>query len=475
MHYIFIGNGIISLSTAFRLLENLSSSSKITIIGAKERVGSATLAAAAMLNSFCEVDEDTFSNKYNKLRFEMSIKATDLWPAFIKKYSQLKDIQKTKHPNPILDGGLGTYLINNTSADSYDDENYNLIIKALKKYDQPYQPVEPQDIPGYYPNQKDRTNHAIFIRNEGWINPNSTINSLEQYLGNDGRVDFVNENVKFLNQRNNKLDHLTLVSGKKISGDKFLLASGSNVTDLLRDSKIDITIPRIFYGVGVSVLISNPKEYLSNCIRTPNRGLACGIYASPFMSRDSTNKVVAGATNLISPRPIFKPRIVEVQSLLENVKNQINLKMYNSELEKINIGWRPTSADTYPLIGPTSVEGLYIASGTKRDGFHQAPLLSKILSSMLSGEKVDKKYKWFHPERNHIRTLTREQAIKKSVKHLMSASYQHGFSPGLYTTENKLRNKYKDDLEKLHDDVGAINWGIPTDMLEMYRYNQIKY
>ena len=147
--------------------------------------------------------------------------------------------------------------------------------------------MEPQDIPGYYPNQKDRTNHAIFIRNEGWINPNSTINSLEQYLGNDGRVDFVNENVKFLNQRNNKLDHLTLVSGKKISGDKFLLASGSNVTDLLHDSKIDITIPRIFYGVGVSVLISNPKEYLSNCIRTPNRGLACGIYASPFMSRDS--------------------------------------------------------------------------------------------------------------------------------------------------------------------------------------------
>ena len=75
--------------------------------------------------------------------------------------------------------------------------------------------MEPQDIPGYYPNQKDRTNHAIFIRNEGWINPNSTINSLEQYLGNDGRVDFVNENVKFLNQRNNKLDHLTLVSGQK--------------------------------------------------------------------------------------------------------------------------------------------------------------------------------------------------------------------------------------------------------------------
>ena len=149
--------------------------------------------------------------------------------------------------------------------------------------------------------------------------------------------------------------------------------------------------------------------------------------------------------------------------------------MYKSELEKINIGWRPTSADTYPILGPTSLKGLYIASGTKRDGFHQAPLLSKILSSILSGEKVDEKYKWFYPERNHIHTLSREHAIEKSVKHLMSASYQHGFSPGLYTTENRLRDKYREDLEKLHDDVGAINWGIPTDMIEMYRYNKIKY
>ena len=57
----------------------------------------------------------------------------------------------------------------------------------------------------------------------------------------------------------------------------------------------------------------------------------------------------------------------------------------------------------------------------------------------------------------------------------MSASYQHGFHPGLYTTENNLRNKFKTDLEKLHDDVGAVNWGIPADMIEMYRHNNIRY
>ena len=208
MHYIFIGNGIISLSTAFRLLKNLSSSCEITIVGKSSRIGSATLAAAAMLNSFCEVDEDTFSNKYNRLRFEMSLNATDLWPSFIKEYSYSIKQKKTQNSNPIIDGGLGTFLINNTSADSYDDANYNLIIKALKKHNQPYKIVDPQEIPGYYPNQKDRTNKAIFIQNEGWINPYSTMESLEKCLRNDGRVNFINENVKTLNHNNNSLNYI---------------------------------------------------------------------------------------------------------------------------------------------------------------------------------------------------------------------------------------------------------------------------
>ena len=209
MHYIFIGNGIISLSTAFRLLKNLSHPLKLQLLEQK-RVGSATLAARS-IKLYCEIDENTFANKYNIFRFEMSSKATDLWPSFIKEISNSIDNRKAKSSNPIIDGGLGTFLINNTSADSYDDENYNLIIKALDKYDQSYKSVDPQVIPGYYPNQKDRTNKAVFIDNEGWVNPNSTIKFLEKHLKNDGRVSFINENVKILNHRNNRLDHNTII------------------------------------------------------------------------------------------------------------------------------------------------------------------------------------------------------------------------------------------------------------------------
>ena len=118
---------------------------------------------------------------------------------------------------------------------------------------------------------------------------------------------------------------------------------------------------------------------------------------------------------------------------------------------------------------------LIIATGTKRDGFHLSPVISEALVSILLNKKVDKRFEFFKPERKLIHLLSREQAIKKSVSHLMSASYQHGFNPGYISINNNLKSQFKDDLERLHDKVGAFDWGIPTEMIDMYRHDHINY
>ena len=56
MKHIIIGNGIIALTTAFKLLNRLGPADTITIIELIYRTGSATLAAAAILNSFAKID-----------------------------------------------------------------------------------------------------------------------------------------------------------------------------------------------------------------------------------------------------------------------------------------------------------------------------------------------------------------------------------------------------------------------------------
>jgi glycine/D-amino acid oxidase-like deaminating enzyme len=66
MHTVILGNGILSLSTALRLAQRASGNDTITIIGPKSRPGSATLAAAAMLNSFAEMEAGSLDRELDQ-------------------------------------------------------------------------------------------------------------------------------------------------------------------------------------------------------------------------------------------------------------------------------------------------------------------------------------------------------------------------------------------------------------------------
>jgi len=80
----------------------------------------------------------------------------------------------------------------------------------------------------------------------------------------------------------------------------------------------------------------------------------------------------------------------------------------------------------------------------------------------------------FAPERKPIRSLTRAQAIDKAVRHQISAAYQHGYAPSRSRMPENVIQMHRDALEKLHDKVGAVDWGIPPEMLDMYRYGHAR-
>ena len=66
MKYIIIGNGIIALTTAFKLLDKLAVKDELHIVGPLSRNGSATFAAPAMLNSFAEIDAHSLRSPANQ-------------------------------------------------------------------------------------------------------------------------------------------------------------------------------------------------------------------------------------------------------------------------------------------------------------------------------------------------------------------------------------------------------------------------
>lgn len=482
MHTVILGNGIVAQTIAFRLLQRARTNNKITIIGKSAREGSATLAAGAMLNSFAEIEKGSLDSDLDLYRFELSHLATRMWPRF---ESELIDAAGASLPSACakctgFSGGgcvdTGTYVVNNTAADDLDDENFDAILQALIDFDEPHRLVSPRDIPNYLPAQRFRATRALYIENEGWFNPRLQLEKLDAILKKSPNVEVCEGNVDSLIGSHGGINAARLDNGEIVEGDKFVLATGASATQVLERSALGIDVQRVFYGVGVSIEIRSSDYPHTKCIRTPNRGLACGVYSVPyFISPDAPHDhILLGASNFMSPTPYSYGRITSVESLLKAGIEQINYNFYRADLIRVNVGWRPTSQDTYPLIGKSSIHNLIIATGTKRDGFHMSPLISEYVVSMLYGEPVDSRFDVFSPERKPIRSLTREQAIEKAIRHQVSAAYQHGFSPSKNRMPDQIKQMYRDALEILHDEVGAIDWGIPPEMLDMYRYGHAR-
>ncbi|MBN9244843.1 MAG: FAD-binding oxidoreductase [Mesorhizobium sp.] len=482
MDRIILGNGVVGLSSAFGLLRRMPANDRIVVVGKASRPGSATLAAAAMLNSFAEIEAGGLEHEIDLFRFELSHLATRMWPEF-----ELSLIAAAGSRLPhacskcsgCAGGGCfssGTYVVNNTATDDLDDLNFDAILKALDDFNEQHALIAPGDIPGYKPQQRYRATRALLIHNEGWFNPRIMVEKMEAALVNSGRVDFVDASVDRLVHENGMIRGALLDNGTLLEGDQFLLATGATATDVVERSELDLGMQRVFYGIGTSLEIRSADAPLTNVIRTPNRGLACGLYTAPYFQTPElpNDHVLVGASNFVAPTIHFHGRLTSVETLMSGAIRQINSDFYRADLIRVNVGARPTSQDTYPMLGPTQVANLFVATGTKRDGFHMAPLISDVMSAMMCGEAVDERLAWFRPDRKVIRIMSREEAVKKAVRHQISAAYQHGFEPATTRMPEQLEQQLRSVVEKLHDQVGAEDWGIPPEMLDMYRYGHAK-
>ncbi|HYY60086.1 MAG TPA: FAD-binding oxidoreductase, partial [Burkholderiales bacterium] len=361
MHTVILGNGILAASVAFRLAQRLAAKDRITIVGKRARPGSATLAAAAMLNSFAELEAGSLNSELDRYRFELSRAAARIWPQFE------KELVEAGAPLP-AGGGLecGTYVINNAAADDLDDENFDAIVAGLRQFREPYEAVAPRDIPNYMPQQRHRATRALYIPGEGWINPRLVMEALDASLSHRPQVSFVDDAIASLARQGARIGSAKTENGQTIVGDQFVLATGATATDVLRQSDLGIDVQRVFYGVGVSLEIRSPDFPHKKCIRTPNRGLACGLYSVPYFTAAAqrSDHILVGASNFISPAPCPYGRLTSVDTLMRGAIEQLNHNFYRADLVRVNVGWRPTTLDTYPLLGKTSIGNLIIATGT---------------------------------------------------------------------------------------------------------------
>jgi glycine oxidase len=455
-----IGNGIVGLQTTYALVSR-DPGVRICLIGARSRPGCASLAAAAMFNSFCEIDAGSVENRFENEKFLFNKLSNEHWPSLLARL-EAEDGRKINH-------GFGTFLINNAGSDGLEDENFDAIADALIQHGEPHQNASPREIPFYRPEPRYRASRAIFIPREGWVNPVELLATLESLLEKSGRVTFIDDQCSRLVQQGSQITEAITNNGTRVSAGQFAVTVGANFTTLMDASNLSARFQRIFFGVGATVLLETGDETIQNCIRTPNRGLACGLYAAPQTSRGT----LVGASNFISPVSVDRVRLTSLYTIMKSAMEQLNRNYYRSEVVRVNVGWRPTSTDTFPLLGKCSIDNMVVATGTKRDGLHCSPVISQHLSDLILNGKSKFDFPLFEPERKPIKFLTRNEAIENMVRQNINAAYQHDFVPAKSRMQDELEKNYREEASRLHDDIGAMDWGIPPELRDMYKYGHV--
>ncbi|MBO7941578.1 FAD-binding oxidoreductase, partial [Streptomyces sp. S9] len=158
-------------------------------------------------------------------------------------------------------------------------------------------------------------------------------------------------------------------------------------------------------GGGTSLLLDTGPREQAHVLRTPNRAFACGLHAVPR----GGGRLYVGATNTLFAQPMLRTSPADMFFLLECALDQLDQDLCAAQLVGWQAGNRPVAVDTCPLIGPTSVEGMWLLAGTYRDGLFLSPLLAQHIADRVCGG--DGLFaETFAPERRPIRLYTPQSA-----------------------------------------------------------------
>lgn len=422
--FLIIGNGMVGLAIAAGLSRSVPGE-RITVVGPAARPNSASMAAAAMLNSFAELEPGALDQPRDRLKFELSQASARLWGAFVEEFEI-----------PAEHYRLGTVLVNNNASNAFEDQAFDAIARYLEEFAEPYERVEPSLEPAYAPDPSYRSRNALFLPREGVVNPDGVIRALQATLEKRG-VRFIDGVVQSLDKVNGRTRGVRLADGQALAAERVVLANGSMATRLWGE---DDCI-RVINGVGATVVLKNPTIQGRYVLRTPNRGGACGIYHAPYQD----DLFVVGATNLITTVDEQVPRAESVAALINGAINQVNQMHRASGFVRYNFGYRPVSLDGYPVIGQLN-DNTYMVTGTRRDGYHFAPWLAENLSALLLDQSISPQARAYfdhaRPQRRAVLDQSVEDCCRKYAAVKCSALSQHGYDGGHTDADQALEQYY---------------------------------
>ncbi|MDR9861496.1 MULTISPECIES: FAD-binding oxidoreductase [Pseudomonas] len=441
---IVVGAGAVGGSIAYELS---SRGLKVCRVGETDRANAASRAAGAMNGCFGEVTSGLLASDFGRLKLDMDRQAQQLWPSWAER------LAVSSGNTTSLFTAMGTHVLLNTAGmDEVDSVNYDTIESTLTEYGEPFEVIDPRKMEWLKPNHLVRPLRGLYIPNEHSVNSHLLLEKLDAAFVAEGGT-LKNENAERVLAEGGVVTGVELGSGEVLWARKVIVAAGVHSLDLLSHfDEVVKRIPPLFSGYGVSILVKMPEggDLPNSVIRTPNRAFACGLHCVPR----GDGILYLGATNIISEQPKKHALISDVQFLLDCAVDQLSLDLHGAEVISIQVGNRPIPADGFPLIGECGIEGLWLATGTYRDGLHQSPLLAGYIADCLTGMKSNSlDLSPFTPVRAPLAGFARENTVKETVQQMFATGYEYRWDIKPYwfpLLDEGLSRNYQKLIDDLH-------------------------
>ncbi|MEV2271488.1 NAD(P)/FAD-dependent oxidoreductase [Nonomuraea africana] len=438
---IVVGNGVIGMSIAYELARRAPGTS-VLIVGPAQRAGAASVAAGAMLNCFGEVTKYTLLSPAGQAKFQLCKDALDAWPDWRAGLAEASG-------NGDLGAGAptGTTVLLNAKSGHLDDENFAALLSAAAKFDEPHEEIDPQDVVGLRPLAEARPLRAVHLPREGAIDAREVLAALERALA-ELTVGTVDDQVAGVETSGGRVTGVRLADGEVLACDSVVLAAGAFSRSLL-DVLPPGSVPPVLCGKGIAVeTVRQAHPGFQHVVRTPNRSGSCGLHLVP--QGDGVEYI--GATNLVYSAPAYVQDVGMSEFLVQVAREQLDQRLFFSDVRRWLVGNRPVAVDGYPLIGRTSVAGLTVVAGTYRDGFHCSPEIARlVVDDLLGGASLAEALPHFTPERRPIESLTVEEAVKEFAFHGVSAAIEAGLRLPSHTDTSLFEGHYQAAARGFYD------------------------
>lgn len=440
-----IGNGVLGLSAA-RALTLEDPGLRVAVVGPAARLCGATPAAGAMLGCFGEVTQKLTRSSFGRVKIDLAVKSTAMWPGWLESINS--ELPAELHLKPTM----GTFIINNNKSGAIEDTNYAAILQVLDEYEAQWETVVPAEIPGIDAADDGRSLRGIFVPGEGAIDSGRLLAALTEVNRRRATITLYDDTVANLDLDEQQVHGVMLESSAtRIDAGVVILAAGIATQPLLDQHPwLACRIPRVFAGGGTSLVIDTDQPICPHTVRTPNRAFACGLHQVPR----GKQRAYIGATNHLTLRPFERANVSDMYFLLECAMEQINQGYQSARLVSWQAGNRPVPVDGCPIIGKSSVDGLWLLTGTYRDGLHLSPLLSQSLAHELH-TGLPLFHHPFTPERKPLPLYSRDEAIDAAVAHYAAVGYEHKMDIPKVGWHVLFKRMYRATATAVYDAIGS--------------------